>query len=102
MIYALAQTQFEYATELENNHALYLGVNAGFLWQFKNSVVSGQTEIEYQLLGDVSGEEGDIQKLNLGIQFNTVKDHALRFEYDIIDYELFEVEEAKLSYLIYF
>ncbi|RDH81282.1 MAG: hypothetical protein DIZ80_14350 [endosymbiont of Galathealinum brachiosum] len=102
LMYALAQTQFEYATELENNHALYLGFNTGLLWEFDNSVFSGQTEIEYQLSGDVSGEEGGIQKLNVGAQFNVVDDHALRFEYEMTDYEKFEVKELKLSYLIYF
>lgn len=102
LIYALAQTQFEYATELEDNHGLYLGFNTGILWSFDNAVLSGQTEVDYQLLGQLSGEEGDIQKVNAGIQFNIVEDHALRFEYEFIDYELFEVQEAKLSYLIYF
>ena len=102
LMYALAQTQFEYATELENNHALYLGFNIGFLWQFDNSMFSGQTEIEYQSSDDVSGEEGDIQKINMGVQFNVAEDHALRLEYEMMDYERFEVNEFTLSYFIYF
>ena len=102
LIYALAQTQFEYATEFENNHGLYLGFNTGILWSFDNEVISGQTEVVYQLLGQLSGEEGDIQKIKAGIQLNIVEDHALRFEYEFIDYESFEVREAKVSYLIYF
>ncbi len=102
LMYALLQTQFEYATELENNHALYIGFDAGFLWPFSSSIVAGKSEIEYQLLSDVSGEEGDVQKINMGIQFDIVNDHALRFEYQRYDYELFDVKELKLSYLMYF
>jgi len=102
LIYALAQTQFEYATEFENNHGLYLGLNTGILWSFDNAMISGQTKVDYQLLGHLSGEEGDIQKLKAGIQINIVEDHALRLEYELIDYELFEIQEAKLSYFMYF
>ncbi|MCW8933392.1 MAG: DUF4105 domain-containing protein [Gammaproteobacteria bacterium] len=102
LVYALAQTQFEYAAELENNHGLYLGFNTGILWSFDNELISGQTQFDYQLLGQLSGEEGDLQKFKAGIQLNTVEDHALRFEYEFRDYELFEIQEAKVSYLIYF
>ncbi|MCW9047178.1 MAG: DUF4105 domain-containing protein [Gammaproteobacteria bacterium] len=102
LIYALAQTQFEYAAEFENNHVLYLGFNTGILWSFDNDVISGQTQVDYQLLGQLSGEQADLQKLKAAIQLNIVEDHALRFEYEFRDYELFEVQEAKVSYLIYF
>ena len=102
IMYALAQTQFDYATELENNHAFYLGVDTGLLWSFNNSIMSGQTEFEYQLLGDVSGEEGNLQKVMAGIQFNILKNQALRLTYEHHEYELFETEEAKLNYFVYF
>ncbi len=102
LIYALAKAQLEYATQLKNNHALYLGADLGLLWPFEYSFISAQSEINYQQLQSISGEENDIQKLQLGLQFNTIKDHALRFEYEQIDYQQYVIKEAKLSYLIYF
>jgi len=102
LIYALANAQFEYATELNKNHGLYLGADMGGLWAFKAGKLSGQTQINYQNLQQVSGEAGDIQKMNMGLQLNLYKNHALRFEYEIIQYDLFDVDEVKFSYLIYF
>ena len=102
LVYALAKVQLEYATELDKNHGLYLGANIGGLWAFNAGELTGQTEINYQNLQQISGEEGDIQVLNLGIQFNLYKEHALRFEYENINYDLFDVDEARLSYLMYF
>jgi len=102
LLYALARGQFEYSPELKNNHALYLGADTGLLWQFKNEVIAGQMELNYQWLPQLSGEEGDVQKLNLGMQFNVLKDHAVRFEYENINYKTFDVQELKFSYLVYF
>jgi len=102
LMYAMARGQLEYATELIDNHGLYLGADIGSLWQFDNNFISAQTEINYQLLQAISAEQDDVEKLRIGIQFNILKDHALRFEYEKIEYDLFEVEEGKLSYLIYF
>jgi len=102
LAYFLADAQFEYATKLNNNHAFYLGANAGVLWQFNSKFLSGQTEVKYQTLQNISGEEGNIKKLNLGIQLNIFKNHALRIEYELMEYELFDLNEAKLSYLLYF
>jgi len=102
LMYAMVRGQLEYATELIDNHGLYLGADMGSLWQLDNNVISAQTEINYQLLQAISGEQDDVEKLRIGIQFNILKDHALRFEYEMIEYDQFEVEEGKLSYLIYF
>jgi len=102
MVYALASTQLEYATELDKNYGLYVGADVGALWAFDTGGFSGQTEINFQPLYQVAGEEGDIQKLNLGLQINLFDDQALRFEYELLDYEMFDVSELKLSYLMYF
>jgi len=102
LVYALATGQFDYATELYKNHGLYLGADFGGLWSFSAGDFSGQAEANYQLLQQVSGEQGDIQKLNLGVQFNLLKDHAMRFDYVKTQYELFDVSEMKLNYLMYF
>jgi len=102
LIFALATAQFEYATELNKNHGFYLGADFGGLWSFSTGDFSGQTEVNYQFLQHISGEQGDIQKLNLGVQFNLLKDHAIRFEYEKMAYELFDVNEMKLNYLMYF
>ncbi|VAW61929.1 hypothetical protein MNBD_GAMMA10-2780 [hydrothermal vent metagenome] len=104
--YAMLSAQFDYATALENNHGLYLGADAGVLWVHTahgfSSALSWQAEIAYQNLQQLSGEPGDIQKLNIGVQFNLMRDHAIRFEYERTDYELFDVMQGKFSYLVYF
>jgi len=102
LMYALAGAQLEYATEFTNNHAFYLGLDMGVLWPFDNEFISGQTEATYRVLEQVSGQEGNVKQLNIGVQFNVVKDHAVRFEYELIDYEKFESEQMKFSYLQYF
>ena len=102
LMYAMARGQLEYATELEDKHGFYLGADIGTLWQFENNFISAQTEINYQLLQLISGEEGDFEKLQLGIQFNILKDHGLRFEYKMLEYGQLEVKEGRFSYLMYF
>ena len=102
LVYLLARAQLEYATELENNHGFQLGLETGLIWSFNNRLLSGQTDFEYQSLKQVSGQETDIQRARAGLQINILKDHALRFEYDYIKYETFDVAEGKLSYLFYF
>ena len=102
LVYLMAKAQLEYATELEDNHGFQLGTEAGLVWDFNNSLLSGQTEFKYQALQQVSGQETDIQLARAGIQINIMKDHALRFEYEYTEYETFELSEGKLSYLVYF
>ncbi len=106
LIYSLVKAQFEYATELDKNYGFYLGANLGGLWRFDmgllSETITGQTQINYQFLQHISGEDGDVKKLNMGLQFNLIKDQALRLEYNVISYETFDVDEIRLSYLIYF
>ena len=106
MAYAMLDAQLEYAPALKNNHALYLGADTGVLWVHRNkgfsSLISWRAEISYQNLQQISGEEGDIQTLNAGIQLDLLRNHAFRFEYEYTEYGLFDVTEAKASYLVYF
>ncbi len=102
LVYALAKTQLEYAKSLKDNHGFYLGLDSGMIWRFDHSIFSGQIIFNYQLLGQVTGEPGNIQKLKLGLQFNLFEDHAIRLEYEETEFDTFEVIEAKLNYLIYF
>jgi len=59
-------------------------------------------ELNYLWLPQLSGEEGDVQKIKMGMQLNVLKDHAVRFEYEKINYAAFNVQELKFSYLVYF
>jgi uncharacterized protein DUF4105 len=102
LMYTLLKGQLEYATELKNNHGFYLGADLGALWNFDYAAFSGQIEMSYQLLQQISGELGDLRKFNFGFQINVLNNHALRVEYEMIDYDSFKVEQAKLSYLLYF
>jgi len=102
LVYAMAKTQFEYAKSLKDNHGFYAGLDAGLLWVFDTTLASGQMTFNYQLLAQITGEPSDIQKLNLGVQFNLFQNNALRLEYEKTEYDVFETTEAKLSYLIYF
>lgn len=102
LVYLMAKAQLEYATELEDNHGFKLGTEVGMVWGFNNSLLSGQTELTYQALQNISGEESDIQRVNAGLQINILKDHAIRFEYAYTEYDVFDVGEGKLSYLVYF
>ncbi len=102
LMYAMVKTQFDYVTELDKNYALYLGVDVGGLWTYSTQLLSGKTQIRYQFLPRISGAQGDIQKLNIGVQFDLLRNHALRLEYEKVDYDAFDVDEIKLSYLMYF
>ena len=102
LMYFLLDAKLEYATELEDNHAMYLGAEAGSYWYFNNSYFNGQAEIRYQMLYHQSGEKGDIEKFNAGLHVDIIENHALRMEYESIVYDKFDVEEARLSYYLYF
>lgn len=102
LTYLMIKSRLDYATELKNNHAFYAGLETGLIWDFQSNLLSGQAEINYQALLQVSGEEGDIQQARVAVQFNIVQDHALRVEYEEIRYERFDVKQGMLSYLIYF
>lgn len=102
IVYLMAKAEIDYATELEDNHGFYLGAESGLIWHFNKSMLAGQSEIKYQNLQRISGEQGDVQRASAGVQINILKNHALRFEYNYREYQAFDVQEAKLSYLIYF
>jgi len=102
IVYLMAKSEIDYATELEDNHAFYLGAESGLLWNLDNNVLSGQAELKYQNLQQISGEQGDVLRVIAGVQLNILKNQALRFEYNYTDYESFDVQEGKLSYLVYF
>ena len=102
MAYMLGGTQLDYSGQLENNHALYLGLDTGVLWYMDTPVLNGQMEISYRNLQQLSGEPGNRQQLKAAMQINLQQNHALRVEYRLMQYEKFDIAEAKLSYLFYF
>lgn len=102
LVYFMAKTQIEYATELEDNHAFHLGAETGLLWNYNNTFLSGQAELVYQNLQNISGEKSDIQGARAGLQFNVSKNYGLRFEYEYTEYETFDIQEGSVSLQYYF
>lgn len=102
MLYSLLNTELDYATQLEKNYSLYLGAEAGILWQMKIAAASSQLTINYQSLCDVDGESGDIQRFNAGIQQNLTRQQALRVEYVSEERKRLNTRQTRLSYFYYF
>ena len=102
LFYAMANGRVDYAAELENRHASYIGLDAGFLWSFNAFGLNAQSRFVVQEFQQLSGEQGDIQSIQLGVQFNLMSNSGLRFEYKKDKYSILEIDEARLSYLYYF
>jgi len=102
LIYLMPMTELDYATELKENHGLYLGAETGAVWAYKNRLFNGQTELKIQALQQVSGEQGDTLRVEAGMQLKLEKNHGIRLEYEYTEFETFDINQAKLSYLFYF
>lgn len=101
-LFAMLDGELDYSPGLEDHHVAYLGGQAGLLWQARSKDISAQLELSSRVLQQVSGQEGDKHRHYAGLQINSSKDRALRFEYTNTDYSFFEVEEISLSALFYF
>jgi len=102
LFYTLANGRLDYASVLENNHASYAGIDVGFIWDFNVFGINAQSQLIAQNFQQLSGEQGDVQSIQFGIQFDVTRDSGLRMEYTKEDYSKLEIEEIKLSYLTYF
>jgi Domain of unknown function (DUF4105) len=102
LFYALVNGRLDYASTLKKNHASYVGGDVGFIWGFKVFGIKGQSQFVAQNFQRLSGEQGDVQSIQLGMQFDITKNSGVRVEYKKDDYSALEIEEAKLSYLSYF
>ena len=102
LFYAMLNGRLDYAAELENNHASYAGFDIGIIWGLNLFGLNAQSQFVAQSFQQLSGEDGDIQSIQFGIQFNLMKSSGVRIEYEKDEYSALEIEEAKLSYLYYF
>ena len=102
LFYALLNGRLDYASVLENNHASYAGLDFGFIWGFKVFGINAQSQFVAQNFQQLSGEQGDVQSIEFGMQFAVTKNSGLRMLYKKDDYPVLETEEVKLSYLSYF
>jgi len=102
LFYALLNGRLDYASVLENNHASYAGLDVGFIWGFNVLGINFQSQLAAQNFHQLSGEQGDLQSLQLGMQFDVTKNSGVRIEYKRDDYSALDIEEAKLSYQYYF
>ena len=102
LTYAMLNGRLDYSTKFENNHASYIGVEAGFLSTFTVLEASGQVKLSMQDFYQVSGEDGDVQTIKFGTQMNIRRSDAIRLEYRIDHYNDAEVSELNLAYLSYF
>ena len=100
--YAMVNGRLDYASTLENNHASYAGVDFGFIWAFKILGLKAQSQFTAQNFQRLSGEQGNVQSTQFGMQFNFMKNSGVRIEYKKDDYSRLEIEDLKLSYLYYF
>ena len=102
LFYALLNGRLDYASTLENNHASYAGVDVGFIWGFNVFGINAQSQLVAQNFQQLSGESGDVQSIQFGMQFDVTNNSGVRIEYKKDEYSMLEIEEAKLSYLSYF
>jgi len=102
LFYALANGRLDYATVLENNHASYVGIDLGFIWGFNVFGIDTQSQLVAQNFQQLSGEQGDVQSIEFGMQFGVTKNSGLRMEYKKDDFTVLKIEEIKLSYMTYF
>ena len=102
LMYMMPMSELDYATALDENHGFYLGLEAGTVWAYNSGLFSGQAELNIQVLQQVSGEPGDIVRASAGVQVDVIKEHAFRLEYEYTEYDTFEIDQAKISYLVYF
>jgi len=102
LFYAMAGGRLDYSDELENSHASYVGLDGGFLYAFNVFGLNAQSRFSVQGFQRLSGGPGDIQSLQLGIQFKLMRNSGLRLEYKKDRYTELEIAEARLSYLYYF
>ena len=102
LFYALANGRLDYASVLEKNHASYAGIDLGFIWGFNVFGINAQSQLVAQNFQQLSGEIGDVQSIQFGLQFDVTRNSGLRMEYKKDDFTLLKIEEIKLSYLTYF
>jgi len=102
LFYGLLNGRLDYASVLDNNHASYAGLDVGFIWGFNVFGINVQSQFVAQNFQRLSGEQGDLQSIQFGLQFDVTRDSGLRMEYKKEDYSVLEIEEIKLSYLSYF
>lgn len=102
LFYALLNTQLDYSGRLQDNHAWYAGLDTGALMTFKFRNLSGQLQLQYQSLYQLAGHLGDLEKLQLGVQFNLARQQAVRLELKQRQQEQLSDNTVQLSYLYYF
>lgn len=102
LFYALLNTQLDYSGQLQDNYAWYAGLDTGALMTFKFRNLSGQLQLQYQSLYQLTGHPGDVDKLQLGVQFNLARQQAVRLEYKQHKQVQLSDDKVQLSYLYYF
>jgi len=102
LLYVLLETQLDYSGRLQQNYAWYAGLDAGALMTFKFRNLRGQLQLQYQSFYQLAGHPGDVEELQLGVQFNLAKQQAVRIEVQQRKQTQFTEDAAQLSYLYYF
>ena len=102
LLYVLLNTQLDYSGYLQQNYALYAGLDTGALMTFKYRNLSTQLQLQYQTFYQLAGHPGDEQALQLGMQFNLTQQQAVRFEYQQLKQAQLTDNTVKLNYLYYF
>lgn len=102
LLYGLLNTQLDYSGRLQDNHAWYAGLDVGALMTFKYQNFSGQLQLQYQSLYQLAGQPGDIEQLQLGVQFNLSSQQAVRLEFKQGKQAQLSDDTVQLSYLYYF
>lgn len=102
LLYALLDTKLDYAGRLQADYAWYAGLDTGVLMTVKSRNLSAQLQLQYQTSYQLSGHPGDVQQLQLGMQFNLAKQQAMRFEYQQRKQAQLIEDTMQLSYLYYF
>ncbi len=96
--YLFASSDLDYADELTDHYALYLGLEAGVLMRFQLSSMA----VKLASHDSVSGQSGRKQQLRWQYQINVGQDQSLRFEYEDREDEGDDVRTLSLRYLRYF
>lgn len=96
--YVMAHSQLDYSRELDNNYALYLGLQSGLLYKLSHSRV----RLRSITADSVGGMDNRLRGLTLDYQYDLTKNHGLRVSYQWDELQTQSISEWRIRWLRYF
>ena len=96
----MAAGEWQLSRDYDKGYSVMPGVKAGAYIYPGN--VSGQLQLEYARTEAVSGFEPGDEAATINWQIDIAVDHALRMQYRLQRYDLFDDEDGTVDYNLYF